>query len=103
MYEYTEQNNIENPTIELFQELGYDFENAFYDKAGPHSILHRKNENEVILTKYLRPALKELNRKILAPIASQAESIIDQAINTLKQDRSDRLAAEANHEVYQIL
>ena len=39
MYEYNELNRVEKPAIDLFHHLGYETENAYYDKVGPHSIL----------------------------------------------------------------
>ncbi|GHO56071.1 type I restriction endonuclease subunit R [Ktedonobacter robiniae] len=103
MYEYNELNRIEKPAIDLFTQLGYTPKNAYYDKAGPYSALGRQHESEVVLVKYLRPALEELNKDILSPIAEQAEDLIGQAIEEIRKDRSDRSLAEANREVYQLL
>ncbi len=103
MYEYNELNLIEKPAIELFSQLGYDTENAFYDKAGPSSTLGRQNENEVVLVKYLRPALAEINKDILATVGEQTDDLIDQAIEEIKRDRSDQPLAEANRAVYKLL
>jgi type I restriction enzyme, R subunit len=104
MYEYNELNRIEKPAIDLFGKLGYGHENAFYDKAGAYSSeLGRQDESEVVLVKYLRPALEELNKEILAPVAEQADDLIKQAIEEIKKDRSDRSLALANREVYQLL
>src|SRR5438067_10071409 len=65
MHEYNELNRIEKPAIELFTQLGYAHENAFYDTPGPYSSLGRHSESEVVLVKYLRPALKKINKEIL--------------------------------------
>jgi type I restriction enzyme, R subunit len=103
MYEYNELNRIEKPAIDLFAQLGYETQNAYFDKPGPSSTLGRQHESEVVLVKYLRPALKELNKDILAPVAAQADDLIDQAIEEIRRDRGDRPLAEANREVYHLL
>lgn len=103
MYEYNELNLVEKSAIDLFTKLGYETANAFYDKTGPYSALGRQNESEVVLVKYLRPALKKLNKDILAPLAEQAGDLIEQAIEELRKDRSDRSPAQANREVYLLL
>ncbi len=103
MYEYNELNRVEKPAIDLFTQLKYNTENAYYDKTGPYSTLGRQNESDVVLVKYLRPALKRLNKDILAPVAEQANDLIDQAIEEIRKDRSDRSLAEANREVYKLL
>lgn len=103
MDEYSELNLIEKSAIDLFDHLGYTHENAFYDKTGPHSFLGRQTESEVVLVKYLRPALERLNKDILSPFPEQADDILDQAIEEIKRDRSDRPLAQANCEIYQLL
>lgn len=103
MYEYSELNLIEKSAIDLFDHFGYTYENALYDKTGPHSFLGRQNESEVILVKYLRPALERLNKETLSSLPEQADEILDQAIEELKRDRSDRPLVQANREVYQLL
>jgi type I restriction enzyme R subunit len=103
MYEYNELNRIEKPAIELFTELGYAHTNAFYDTTGPDSALGRHSESEVVLDKYLRPALEEINKEILESVPEQASNLIDQAITEIKKDRGDRSLAEANREVYKLL
>jgi len=103
MYEYNELNRVEKPAIDLFVQLGYSYENGFYDQAGPASILGREHESEVVLVKYLRPALAKLNEQLLAPVAEQADTLIDQAIEEIRKDLSDRPLAEANRAVYKLL
>lgn len=103
MDEYSELNLIEESAIDLFDHLGYTHENAFYDKTGPHSFLGRQNESEVVLVKYLRPALERLNKETLSSLPEQADEILNQAIEELKRDRSDRPLTQANREVYQLL
>ena len=103
MYEYNELNRVEKPAIELFEQLRYTHVNAFYDQAGPHSVLGREHESEVVLLKYLRPKLAELNKQLLAQVAEQAEDLLNRAIEEIKRDRSDRPLAEANRDVYLLL
>ena len=103
MHEYTEFYRIERPAIELFTELGYAHENAFYDKTGPSSAIGRSNESEVVLVQYLRPALEKLNAETLRAVPEQASDLVKQAIDAVTQDRSGRPLAEANREIYQLL
>src|SRR5256885_9400068 len=103
MHEYTEFYRIEKPAIELFTHLGYAHENAFYDKTGPYSAIGRQNESEVVLVQYLRPALEKLNAEALGAVPEQASDLVEQAMEAIRRDRSDRSLAEANREVYQLL
>ena len=103
MYEYNELNRVEKPAIDLFTQLGYAFVDAYHDKTGPNSTLGRQTESEVVLEKYLRPALARLNKDILETVPEQAGDLIDKAVIEIKQDRSNRSQAEANREVYRLL
>src|SRR5437762_990603 len=103
MYEYNELNRIEKPAIDLFTQLGYTHVNAFHEKTRPLSALRRRNESDVILDQYLRPALKKLNAQALATVPAQANDLLEQAIAEIRRDRSDRPLAEANREIYRLL
>ena len=103
MHEYNELNQIEKPTIDLFTELGYEHINAMYDQPGLYSQLGRQSESEVLLVKYLYPAIAKINQEVLASVPEQSADLITQAIAELQKDRSDRVPAEANREVYNLL
>src|SRR5579859_6453170 len=100
---YNEYYLIEQPAIELFGQLGYAHENAFSEKIGLNSMLGRPSENDVVLVKYLRPALEKLNAETLRAVPQQAGDLVKQAIDEITRDRSDRSLAEANREVYRLL
>jgi len=60
--DYFEDALIEQPAIEVFQDLGWQTANCFYERyGGPRSTLGRETRSEVVLTRRLRQALEELN------------------------------------------
>jgi type I restriction enzyme, R subunit len=93
---YTEDALVEQPTILLFRELGWEAANCFYETFGPNGTLGRETTAEVVLVKRLRTALEKLNPG-LPPEA------IAQAIEELTRDRSVMSPAQANREVYKLL
>ncbi len=93
MYNYTEDALIEQPTIRLFEELGWETANCYEEIPGPHSILGRETRAEVVLVARLRPALEQLNPD-LPPEA------IDAAIEELTRDRSIQTIIQANRDLY---
>lgn len=96
MQDFTEDKLVEQPTIALFQKLGYSFIYAFDEKLGTNGTLGRESSDQVILLRYLQPALAKLNPE-LPPDA------LDAAIEELLKDRSALSLAEANKEVYKLL
>lgn len=94
---YSEQSLVEEPTIDLFKELGWETSNCFYEKVGPHdSTLGRQTTQEVVLVHRLRAALERLN-------PSLSSDAIEQAIEQLTRDRSVLNPVVANREVYRML
>jgi len=93
MKDYTEDKLVEQPAIELFQELGWEAANCFYETYGSGGTLGRETSGEVVLTQRLRPALKRLNPHI-------PDSAIDEAIAEINGDRSTLSPANANRELY---
>ena len=96
MYEYSEDILVEQPTIELFAELGYETANTFHEKLGKHGTLGRETEDEVVLVPRLRAALHRLNPDL-------PHEAIELAIEELTRDRSALSPANANREIYQLL
>ncbi len=92
----TEDQSVEKPAIALLEQLGWQHVNAYYETFGASSTLGRESKKEVFLTRYLRPALQNLN-KDLPPEA------IDQALIEITRDRSALHYARANREVYTLL
>ncbi|HEY7341339.1 MAG TPA: type I restriction endonuclease subunit R [Ktedonobacterales bacterium] len=96
MKDYTEDALVEQPTIALLKQLGWQHINCFRETFGESGTLGRETEGEVALVRRLRAALLKLN-----PTAS-AEAIA-QAIAELTRDRSAMSPAAANREVYTLL
>src|SRR5438874_11352910 len=93
---YTEDASVEKPTIELFQQLGWDHVNAYHEKLGAGGTLGRETRNEIFLRQRLRDALERLNPD--APVQA-----IDQAIDEITKDRGAIHYARANREVHELL
>jgi type I restriction enzyme R subunit len=93
---YSEDAAVEQPTIELFEALGWNHINAYHEKLGADGTLGRETRNEIFLTPRLRHALERLNPD--APVQA-----IDQAINEITKDRSALHYARANREVNELL
>ncbi len=93
---YSEDTLVEQPTIELFEALGWDTYHGLHEFDSGPSPLGRETRAEVVLTQRLRPALERLNPD-LPPAA------LDVAIETLTRDRGAMSLARANAEVYAML
>jgi type I restriction enzyme R subunit len=87
---------VEQPTINLFAELGWETLNCYHENFGPLSLLGRDTLAEVVLPNRLRPALEKLNTGV-SPHA------IEIAIDELTKDRSALSPARANQSVYRLL
>jgi type I restriction enzyme R subunit len=87
---------IEQPSISLFAELGWDTLTCYHENFGPLSLLGRETMAEVVLPNRLRRALEKLN-----PGASH--HAIEAAIHELTQDRGALSPARANQAVYRLL
>ncbi|MGH9437048.1 MAG: type I restriction endonuclease subunit R, partial [Terriglobia bacterium] len=87
---------VEQPTIELFAELGWETLNCYHENFGPLSLLGRDTMADVLLPARLRPAIERLNPG-MSPLA------IDLALDELTKDRSTLSAAAANQAVYKLL
>src|SRR5579872_388256 len=87
---------IEQPTIALFAELGWETLNCFHENFGPLSLLGRETMAEVVLPNRLRAAIENLNPG-LTPNA------LEIAIQEVTKDRSAMSPATANRAVYKLL
>src|SRR6266700_5886807 len=96
MHEYSEDILIEQPTIDLFADLGYETAYTFHEKLGKNGTLGRETDNEVVLVPRLRAALQRLNPDL-------PHEAIELAIEELTHDRSALSLANANREIYQLL
>ena len=97
MNPYSEDELIEQPAINLLEEMGWETLNCYseFEQAGG-SPLGRQTKSEVILTARLQSALKHLN-----PDAT--EDAITKALEELTHSRALLSPAEANREIYTLL
>jgi type I restriction enzyme R subunit len=87
---------VEQPTIALFAELGWETLNCYHEPFGPLSLLGRETMAEVVLPNRLRAAVEKLNPGI-SPVA------IEIALDEIRKDRTAASPARANQVVYQLL
>ncbi len=87
---------IEQPTIALFNNLGWETLNCYHENFGPLSLLGRETMAEVVLPNRLKSALEKLNPDI-------SPNAIEIALQELTKDRSAMSAARANQAVYRVL
>jgi len=93
---FTEQQLVEIPAIEVFEDLEWETVNAYYEVLGPDGTLGRDNKSEVFLVPRLRAALERLNPGTTA-------DAIDQAVAEITKPRGALHYARANQEVYSLL
>lgn len=94
---FNEDNLVEQTVINLIKEVWADdacYINAYTDVEDAR--LGREHQGEVVLEKFLLPALKKLN-------PSLPSDAIAQAVEQLTRDRSHLSLVNANQEVYKIL
>jgi len=94
--EYTEDQLVEQPAIQLFAQLGWETLSAADEVFGPEGTLGRERPGEAILPPRLKKALERLN-PALPPEAIAA------TVEVLSRDRSTLSLAAANREVYGLL
>jgi type I restriction enzyme R subunit len=93
---FTEQQLVEIPAIEVFQDLEWETVNAYYEVLGPDGTLGRDNKSEVFLVRRLRGAIERLNPGMPA-------DAVDQAVEEITKPRGALHYARANQEVYSLL
>ncbi len=97
MNPFTEDNLVEQTVIKLIKELWVDEAchiNAYTDAEDAR--LEREHRGEVVLKKFLLPALKKLNSALPA-------DALTQAVEQLTRDRSHLSLVSANQEIYKLL
>jgi type I restriction enzyme R subunit len=98
--DFSEQHLVEDPALELLNELGYQVINAYNEVLGPDGVVKgapgRDNQSQVILRHRLRPKLAELN----PDLPSQA---VDTALDVLIDERSAMDRVRANQAVWKLL
>ncbi|MCK4816492.1 hypothetical protein KA005_12050, partial [bacterium] len=87
---------LEEATIHRFEALGWESISAKDEIDGDPALLGREHQGEVVLKRYLLPALKKFNPNI-------PEEALNQAVKTLNHDRSAMSIAMANQDVYKLI
>ncbi len=93
---YSEDALIERPAVKLFASLGWQTINAYDEVFGAEGTLGRGTDQEVVLVRELRRALKRLNR-------DASDDAITDAVEQMTRDRSMMSAARANQDVWKLL
>lgn len=92
----SENRLVQRPAIQLLSRLEWESINGYDETYGEAGTLGRGARSEVILTKFLRPALEHLNPGTPSEALTLAEE-------QLVKDRSRLDPVRANQEVYQLL
>src|SRR5450755_1936419 len=87
---------IEQPTIALFAELGWETLNCYHETFLPFSVLGRETMADVVLPHRLQAAIEKLNPGI-------SQNAVELAAQELTKSRSLVNPARANQDVYRIL
>jgi type I restriction enzyme R subunit len=96
MSNYSESKLIEQPTIKLFKDLGYEYIYAYYEDYGKNSLLGRMERDEVVLVQRLKLALVRLNPDV-------SKETISLAMEELLRDRSAMSLVGADREIYKLI
>ena len=83
---------VEQPTIALFAELGWETLNCYHENFGPLSLLGRETMAGVVLPTRLRASIEHLNPDV-------SPNAIEVAFDEVTKDRSSMSAARANQAV----
>jgi type I restriction enzyme, R subunit len=94
--DFSEDGAVEQPTIKLFGELGWQTMNCYNEFASGKSTLGRESKSEVVLVERLRAAIIKLNPKLPA-------DAVNLAIEEITRDRSAMSITQANRQVYYLL
>lgn len=94
----SEDLTTEQPALQLLTELGWDeVFDAYAETDGPQQALTgRDTLDEVVLVKYLRPALQNINPGL-------PQEVIEATIIELQRDRSTMSPIAANQEIYGLI
>jgi len=93
---FTEQQLVEIPAVEVFEDLGWGTVNAYNEVLGPEGTLGRDNKSEVFLVRRLRAAIERLNPGMPA-------DAVDQAVTEITKSRVALHYARANQELHSLL
>ncbi len=97
MNQFNEDNLVEQTVIKLIKKIWDDKTchiNAYRDEDDLS--LGREHQGEVVLKKYLLPALQKINPTL-------SDDVLEQAMDAITRDRSNLSLVKANQEVYKLL
>src|SRR5438067_535584 len=92
----SEDSAIEQPTIALFAELGWETLNCYQETFGPLSLLGRETMADVVLPNHLRAAIEKLNPGV-------SPNAVEIAMWETTSNRSTLSPARSNQAVYKLL
>lgn len=92
----TEENLVEQPALNLLEQLGWSWQNCFEESFGKCGTLGRETAGDVVLKPRVIAALKKLNPGF-------DESVYKQAFEKLTKDRSILNPINANQEIYKLI
>ncbi len=97
-YRYSENALVQQQALDLLKnELGWEVARAYNDETfGPTGTFGRTSQRDIILSRYLRKAVKRIN-----PWINDAQ--IDEALATLTQSLSTNSLLQTNEEKYRLL
>jgi len=87
---------VELSSMLKFDELGWDLVYAANEMDGDHTLLGRDHQGEIVLKRYLFPALQKLNPDL-------PQEALNQAVKILIRDRSAMSISKANSDVTSLL
>ncbi|MDX2479588.1 MAG: HsdR family type I site-specific deoxyribonuclease, partial [Desulfuromusa sp.] len=93
---YSEDILIEQPTIALFEELGWSYRNCYEESFGLSGTLGRETTSEVVILPQLFTALQKFNPSL----PTETHNL---AIEELTRDRSLMTPVQANREIHLLL
>jgi len=96
-WEYNEDNLVEQATVDILEDIGWTVQTAWGNETfGEHGNLGRENRSEVVLAKYLLPALEKLNPNL--PVQAYKDAYLQ-----IIQREADKTLDRTNKEKYELI
>ena len=93
---FSEDSTVEQPAIDLFQNIGWRALNAYDEVLGEEGTLGRQTEQDVVLKPILKDRLRRFNPQV-------PEEQINEVAQWVERDRSTMHPVRANKEVYRAM
>jgi type I restriction enzyme R subunit len=87
---------VEQPTVNLLTQMGWEWKNCFEEQLGLYGTLGRETTNDVVI----KPTVMRMLRKLNPDLPETAHT---QAYDQLTKDRSILSLVNANKEIYKLL